>query len=96
MSDDKTSNWEAGINIIPYHMHDGVRRYIKDGIEPGDFLSLILKNDFVHAAGQADHINKYALLEWATFLYLYAPAPCWGSEQKMKEWMKHGGLKGGK
>ena len=74
-------------SILPEHMQGGMQRYIEQGINPGDFLSLILCNDFVHAAGQADGINQFRLFDYAKFLYLEAPMVCWGSKEKVDKWI---------
>jgi hypothetical protein len=81
-------------NYIPEHMRGGMKRYIEDGISPGDFLLCILKNDFVHAACRADHMNINSLKGYAMFLFNECPSPAWGSEKEVNEWMESGGLKG--
>ncbi len=78
---------------IPHHMREGVALWVLSGLYPGDFLSLILRNDFVHAAGQADYMNKECLFNYAKLLY-NLPAGCWGSAEKMVDWSKAGGLSG--
>lgn len=39
---------EINYSILPEHMREGTRRYIEHGNRPGDFLYLVLSNDFVH------------------------------------------------
>lgn len=72
--------------ILPEHMREGMQRYIEDGIVPGDFLRLILCNDFVRAAACADNINKHYLLDYAHFIYWEIPSLAWGSEAKVQAW----------
>lgn len=72
---------------IPEHMQDGLRRYITDGIPPGDFLQAVLMNDLKGAFSQADHINRPRIYNFLMFLYNYAPSPCWGSREKYLAWM---------
>ena len=74
-------------SILPEHMQDGMQRYVEHGINPGDFLYLILCNDFVHALGQADSINTERIVDYAKFLYLEVPMACWGSKEKVDKWI---------
>jgi hypothetical protein len=79
----------AGIcSHLPAIMAESCIAYIETGREPGSFLSLIIQNDFVHAAGCADHINQGILLAYCSVLYNYFPSPSWGSKEKMKLWME--------
>jgi hypothetical protein len=75
-------------SMLPEHMQDGMRRYIEHGIRPGDFLYLILCNDFVHALGHADIINMQRIGDYAKFLYWELPATAWGSRDKVDAWIK--------
>jgi len=74
-------------SILPEHMQGGMQRYIEQGINPGDFLYLILCNDFVHALGHADMINTARIVDYAKFLYLEVPTACWGSREKVDNWI---------
>lgn len=74
-------------SVLPEHMREGMQRYIEHGIRPGDFLYLILCNDFVHALGHADDINTARIVDYAKFLYWELPSGCWGSEEKVKNWI---------
>lgn len=77
---------------VPEHMREGLALYIACGVPPGDFLQAILENDFVRAAGRADVHNQHALLTYARFLQNNAPMASWGSESKVANWIKAGGL----
>jgi hypothetical protein len=79
---------EIDYSILPEHMRGEMRRYMEDGIRPGDFLYLILCNDFVHALCHADPINMARIVSYAEFLYLEAPASCGGSREKVDAWIK--------
>jgi len=81
-------------DMLPDYMRRGARLYVEDGVIPGDFLTYIFKNDFVHAACHADDVNKYLLFTYAGFLYNEVPSGCWGSKTKMLKWNKEGGLNG--
>lgn len=87
-----TPGREADWGLIPDYMIGGLRRYIEHGIEPGGFLSAVLANDLRRACEKADIINQHALFNYVNFLYSYAPAGCWGSDENFKAWCKSGGL----
>lgn len=80
--------------IIPSHMHEGMKRWIENGIEPGGFLQSILKNDFMRAAQQADTTNQNFLFSYTVFLYNETPAFSHGSENNYNNWKSHRGLDG--
>jgi hypothetical protein len=82
------ANWD----LIPDYMVGGLRRYIENGIEPGSFLSNLLRNDLKGTFLAADSTNVYLVRDYVDFLYNFAPSNCWGSEEKYEAWVKQGGL----
>lgn len=72
----------------------GITRYVTEGLQPGSFLYAVLCNDLREAAGQADVTNFVALAAVVAYIYRTVPAKAWGSEERVKEWIKLGGLKG--
>lgn len=82
----------ADWSLIPDRMIGGMRRYIENGIEPGDFLRAVLNNDLQEACGRADAENQRILFQYVKFLYNYAPSDCWGSPEKVEKWLDEGGL----
>ena len=74
--------------LVPAHMHGGLIRYLEQGIMPGGFLSAVLTNDLKRACASADHINIRRIPDIVSFLYNFAPGPCWGSEEKVTEWVR--------
>jgi hypothetical protein len=79
---------KADWSLIPDYMIGGLRRWIENGIEPGDFLCAVLKNDLKEACARADDNNQRRLFQYIKFLYCYAPSGCFGSEEKFDHW-KH-------
>lgn len=79
---------------IPPHMQDTARRYIEQGIHGGSFFTALVSNDLVRAFQRADDVNTAALRDWVIFLYTEAPNACWGSPEKVLEWLGHRGLGG--
>ena len=80
---DSDANW----TLIPTHMHEGITAYVEDRRPPGGFLRNLLSNDLKGAALRADDENRAALAEWAMFLYHYVPGNCWGSPERVSEWL---------
>tara|TARA_Y100000310_G_C20340234_1_gene649443 strand:- start:339 stop:695 length:357 start_codon:yes stop_codon:yes gene_type:complete len=81
---------QAGLEIcrIPEHMHDGVKAYVLKGRPCGDFLALIIQNDFYTAAKHADNDNRSKLFEYADLLYNHFPHEAHGSVKNYGAWIK--------
>ena len=73
--------------LIPSYMYEGVINYILYRVEPGDFLSAIIKNDLKGAVNLADDDNIRALAAYVRFFYNHTPADCWGGEDKFNAWV---------
>jgi len=76
------------VSALPEHMRGAVKRYLNDGIMPGDFLTAALHNDLVHSYGLADDINMAAMRTWTEWLYMECPGQAWGSPKKVREWCR--------
>ena len=61
-------------------------RYIEHGCPVGHFLTAVLSNDLREACGRADLPSRGLLWLYVQYLYNEAPAICWGSPAKVKEW----------
>lgn len=72
--------------LVPDHMHQGLRLWIEQGVLPGGFMTAVLENDLKEALARADHINRECLFNIVSFLYNFAPGPCWGSPEKVSAW----------
>lgn len=79
---------------LPGHMQDGFRLYIERGIPGGSFMTAVLSNDLMGAFGRADDINRARLFDTCAFLANHAPIGCYGSPERVKDWIKDGGLEG--
>ena len=76
-------------------MKDDIREslelYAKNHVPTGDFLRNVLENDLMGALGRADTRNQADIFEICQFVYNdLEPGICWGSPEKVKEWLKGG------
>ena len=73
---------------IPIHMWAGLAHYIAEGRPTGGFLNAVLCNDLKRACNLADGDNQKVLYDYVVFLTNNAPAACWGSPERVKNWME--------
>jgi hypothetical protein len=69
---------------IPSRMMGGLRRYVDEGILPGDFLTAVLRNDLRAACQRADDENLENLPAFVCWLYNEAPGGSWGSPERVQ------------
>ena len=86
--------FDVDYSVLPEPMRGGMRRYIEDGVIPGDFLCAVLENNLVEAYGRADRDNTAQMKKFADFLYNQAPKTAWGSKDRIRQWSEWGGMKG--
>lgn len=72
----------------PANLRGSLERYIEHRIAPGGFLTAFLSNDLMDALRRADEENKAQFHEIAVFLYNYTPIGCYGSPQRVADWLK--------
>jgi hypothetical protein len=82
-------SWVQNANytdLIPGITLDGLRNWILYGVEPGGFLTAVLRNDLFDAVGRADISNGESIKYICRFIWNEAPRGCWGSKEKMRAW----------
>lgn len=79
---------------IPRRMNGSIRRFVMEGVVPGDFLQAVIANDLREAVGRADDENMRNLPAYVAFFYNFFPANAWGTYKKMFAWAEKGGLMG--
>jgi hypothetical protein len=79
---------------IPSITRENLDEYVKRGRYPGGFLEAVLTNDLFGAFGRADTGNLEAIPLLVKYIYNRCPHLCWGSKEKMEQWMDHGGALG--
>ena len=73
---------------IPEHIKASIDRYVSDKVPTGQFLRAVLSNDLFDALGRADEFSRDALPEICSYIYNEVPGSCWGSPEKVKEWLE--------
>jgi hypothetical protein len=87
----KSQRYQFQEFYIPHRMMSSILNYVNWGIPPGDFLTAVICNDLKEAVGRADDENLRNIPAYVAYFYNEAPSPCWGSEKKMRAWIKKGG-----
>ena len=85
---------EISYSYLPKTLHGGVRRWIENGIEPGDFLCAVIQNNLTESFFRADEDNRENLFRIVSWFYNQAPGGCWGGEEKFRAWKERGVLLG--
>lgn len=73
---------------LPVRVRLGMRRYVEQGISPGEFLTAVIENNLVMAVAHADDINFPRIKDFKEFLYNEMPTASWGSKKKRLAWCK--------
>ena len=66
---------------------DSLDRYVKDKCPTGRFLRAVLSNNLFEALGTADENNREALFDIVSYIYNELPGSCWGTPEKVKQWL---------
>jgi hypothetical protein len=77
---------------VPGYMIDGLYYYVYHRLEPGGFLQAVLSNDLMEAFGRADEINRNYMFNYVDFLYNEVTSECWGSPEKVNNWLSEKGV----
>jgi hypothetical protein len=71
---------------VPSHLHAGLKRWVDEGITPGNFLRCVLNNDLRGAVAHGDPESLSALADITKFLIWHCPVHCWGSRENVRNW----------
>lgn len=74
-------------DLIEDRFRESLARYIVSGVPTGDFLAAVLSNDLKESVGRADWLALENIPHIVSWLYNRAPGPCWGSPERVKEWL---------
>ena len=73
--------------MIPEYTKVSIDAYVKDKIPTGGFLYAVLTNNLFEAMSRADSNNLLAMHDICSYIYNNTPSSCWGSPEKVKEWL---------
>lgn len=83
---------DINYKMLPEGLRGGMKRYIENGIKPGDFLQAVICNKLRESFARADFVNSVRMYDIVEFLYGEAPSTCCGSVEIMNDWIEKGGL----
>ncbi len=84
-------NWNNAEGV-PHNILEGIERFVRQGIPPGNCLRAILENNLMEAFKRADHFTISAMQAIVSYIYNEVPMDASGSPVKVSEWIGHGGL----
>lgn len=73
---------------IPERLMISMKGYVEQRRRPGHFLSAVICNNLTEAVGRADDESLSVIADIVGWFYNKAPSDCWGSPQKMEDWLK--------
>ncbi len=75
--------------LVPEHLRPGLRRYIEDGVRPGDALFAILCNaPAAEVVLRCDELVLPRLADIYRFLHNDCPSQCWGTRSTCEAWVQ--------
>ena len=91
----KVDKFELTLRACPVdRMGPSFRAYLEHGRPMGGFAMAMLRGDLFTASVMADVENARNLHSTARWIDNYFPHDSYGSQEKVDDWMKKGGLKG--
>lgn len=75
-------------------MVSALNRYAQMRCPVGGFLTALLSNDLKEACGRADDDNLHNIPALVAYCYNELPSPCWGSPEKVANWLNAGRVDG--
>jgi hypothetical protein len=72
---------------VPEITAGSIARYVVYHIDPGGFMTDVLRNDLKGSFGSADIENRYAMFNIVSFLYNNVPGACWGDHERVIDWL---------
>ena len=80
--------WNMDYGSIPPFVLTAMRDYVLDSKRPDRFLQAVICNDLHQSCSLADPDLRRELHNITKWFFNVAPADCWGSEEKMEEWLR--------
>lgn len=83
-----------GNQPIPHTLHEGLVEYVLVGRPVGHFLTAMLEGDLYQACARADERSRHAMYSIVFWLVNYTPNSCFGSPERVREWIERKGFRG--
>lgn len=74
-------------DLIEPRFRESIDAYVATGRPTGGFLEAVLSNDLKDAIGRADGRALDSLPHIVAYLYNQCPLGCWGSRERVREWI---------
>lgn len=79
--------FDGEYTAIPLKTQIDLINYVNKKNSTGGFLDAVLRNDLMGAVLYADSGNIRAISAIVRFVYNRLPVQCWGSTEKINEWL---------
>lgn len=76
-------------NKIPQSTLESLDLYVNQRISGGGFLDAVLSNNLKDAVSRSDDKNQEGLCQIVKYIYNNAPMSCWGSKEKVDNWLNN-------
>jgi hypothetical protein len=73
---------------IPDSIFYSIKDYVEDRRAIGGFLQAVLSNNLMESATRADGHSFESLGVIALFIFNHVPCQCYGSPEKVKQWLE--------
>lgn len=73
--------------MIPTHIKNSLDLYVKTRRPTGGFLRAVLEDNLSETIIRADDASLAYIKEIVLYVLNNMPSPCWGSHEKVVEWL---------
>ena len=73
--------------MLPPEIVKAFRDYVERRIEPSTSMRWLLENNFVQGTCAVDDPTRPHLLDIAKYICNELPGRCWGSQEKVDDWL---------
>jgi transcriptional regulator with XRE-family HTH domain len=85
---------EQYANNIPPIILESINAYVMTGRPVGGFLYAVLTNNLKESFQRADEHCELAMKWIVRYLYNRVPGSCWGTKERVADWIEKGGATG--
>lgn len=74
--------------LIRSKIIEGINRFALLHEKKGQFIMAVLSNDLRESIARADDFNRPLMLQIVSYCHNEIPSICWGSPEKVKDWLE--------